>query len=70
MGEVVECLSTNTYAKQPKAFYWQGKRLFVEQIVNESRLPDGIRFLVKTQQDCVFELLYNEYKDSWKVIER
>lgn len=66
----VECFSSSTYAKHPLAFNWQGNRWIVEQIVSESRSPDGKLFLVKTQQDRVFELFYNEYHDSWKVIER
>ena len=68
MDEPVECRSEVTYAERPIAFYWQGQRLLVSEVQARWRVPEGIRFRVRTEDDQVFELVYDEARDIWLIV--
>lgn len=65
--EIVECHSEYEYAEKPLAFWWQGRRLEISQILDQWRVPRGKGFLVKTQDEQIFELFYGELFDEWRI---
>jgi hypothetical protein len=67
MTERVECRSEIAYAERPTALYWQGQRLLVSDVLASWRVPEGVRFRVRAEDDQVFELVYNEAGDNWLV---
>lgn len=64
---VVECHSGHIYAERPTAVWWQGERIEVEAVEQQWRTPQGKWFRVRTRDGRVFELLYSETKDEWRV---
>jgi hypothetical protein len=64
---VVLCHSGHTYAQRPIAFWWEGERLEVDTINAEWRSPTGKHFRVKTQQGAVYELIYDQASDNWRI---
>jgi hypothetical protein len=67
MVELVECRSDLNYADTPLAFYWEGKRLKVDELLESWRTPQGKGFRVKAAGNQVFELFYDEGKDAWQI---
>jgi hypothetical protein len=67
MAEQVECRSEIAYAERPVALTWQGKRLLVSEVLVSSRVPEGMRFRVRTKDDQVFDLVYDQAGDTWLV---
>jgi hypothetical protein len=65
--EIVECHSEYEYAEKPQAFWWQGRRLEIDEILDQWRVPGGNGFLVKTQDEQIFELFYGELFDEWRI---
>jgi hypothetical protein len=65
--ELVECHSGYEYAERPVAVWWQGRRLAVEAVEAEWRISGGKKFRVRTTGGQVFELLYVELYDEWRV---
>ena len=63
----VECHSGYAYAERPVAFRWQGERLEIEVIEAQWRIPDGKRFQVRTRDGRIFELVYAELYDTWRI---
>lgn len=66
-SELVECHSGYEYAERPVAFYWEGNRWEIEAIEAQWSLPGGKQFRVRTQDERIFELFYDELKDEWRV---
>jgi hypothetical protein len=67
MVELVECRSNLNYADTPLAFYWEGRHLKVDELLESRRTPHGKGFRVKATGDQVFELFYDEAKDAWQI---
>ena len=67
MPDLVECHSGYEYAERPTALTWQGRRLEVEAVEAEWRIPGGKKFRVRTADGQVFELLYAELYDEWRI---
>lgn len=65
--ELVECHSEYEYAEKPIAFWWQGQRLEIRQILDRWRVPGGKCFRVRTEDDQIFELFYGELFDEWRI---
>ena len=63
----VECRSDHSYVGHPLAFYWQGKRLEVVQIISEKRDPAGYSFRVLTEEFGCFDLYFDLLTDEWSV---
>ncbi|MFZ2097039.1 MAG: hypothetical protein WAV05_10415 [Anaerolineales bacterium] len=68
-GEV-ECRSDHDYIGQPLAFYWQGKRLEVTEVLSQNRTPLGYSFRVLNEDFGIFELNYDTNTDQWSVDQR
>jgi hypothetical protein len=69
MGKMplVECHSESEYAERPLALTWQGERLPVIEIVGRWRAPGKKIFLVKTSDEQVFQLTYDESSQEWEI---
>ena len=69
----VECYSGHTYAQEPRAFEWEGRRYDVERIVKRWRTPAGPCFRVEVTSISDLEspvpkfvdLTYLESTDQW-----
>jgi hypothetical protein len=49
------------------ALLWQGQRLEVTQVQDESFTPNGRHFRVLTAGGQVFELFYAAQEDEWTI---
>ena len=67
MDDRVECRSDFEYAQRPVAFYWQGERLMVTEILAQSLHPEGYAFQVRNEERGIFELDYDNSTDRWSV---
>jgi hypothetical protein len=65
--ELVECYSGSRYGERPQALYWLGERLEIEKIEIRERRPQGWYFRVLTRSGQIFDLLFDESKDSWEI---
>lgn len=65
--EIVECRSEYEYAEKPIAFWWQDRRLEIQEILDQWRVPGGKCFLVRTQDNQIFQLFYGELFDEWRI---
>jgi hypothetical protein len=70
MIDLVECHSDFEYAERPTALYWQGQHLVITRVLESRRMPEGKAFRVITQDDRVFELIYMEALDEWRIQEQ
>jgi len=65
----VNCYSGQTYAERPKSFLWEGVEYEVEEIEKEWREPGERHFQVRTKDNKLFQLCYNEPQDQWSLTE-
>ena len=65
----VNCYSGHTYAERPKSFVWEGAEYEVEEIEREWQEPGERYFQVRTRDNKVFRLCYNETEKHWSIIE-
>ena len=63
----VECRSEYIYAERPKAFYWNGDRIVVSDIVARWRTPQALFFRVNTATHGIFDLSYDEMEGIWEI---
>ena len=63
----VECRSDHAYVGYPVAFYWQGMRLEIDEVVTENRGPQGYSFQVRNDDHGIFVLNYDIHTDQWSV---
>ncbi len=68
--DLVECRSDSEYAERPIAFFWDGERLAVEQILDRRRMPEGKRFTVQAVGGGIYDLVYDQAEDAWTVSPR
>ena len=65
----VNCYSGHTYAERPRSFLWQGMEYEVEEIEKEWLEPGKRYFRVRTGDNKLFQLCYNETEQQWSLIE-
>ena len=65
----VNCYSGHTYAERPVSFIWQGIEYEVEEIEKAWQEPGERYFQVRTKDNKLFRLSYNETEDQWSLIE-
>jgi hypothetical protein len=65
--DLVECYSGYTYAQEPRAVVWRGRRFPVVSIERRWRTPEGPGFRVETEAGGPFELHYSEPEDAWAI---
>ena len=64
----VNCYSGHTYAEKPKSFFWEGIEYEVEEIEKSWQEPGERHFQVRTRDNKLFQLCYNEIEDQWSLI--
>ena len=65
--ELVECYSGYRYGERPRALRWQGERLKIKEIQFQERRPQGWFFRILTNSGQIFDLLFDEGKDTWEI---
>ena len=65
----VNCYSGHTYAERPTSFRWQGVEYEVKEIEKEWLEPGKRYFRVRTGDNKLFQLCYNETDKQWSIIE-
>jgi len=65
--EIVECLSSSTYAERPLALQWAGDRLEVEAVLAQWRTGEERWFRVRTRDGRFFDLAYAENGEGWRI---
>ena len=65
----VNCYSGHTYAERPLSFEWQGAAHEVEEIERAWQEPGERHFQVRTRDNKLFKLCYNETQNQWSLIE-
>jgi hypothetical protein len=65
---IVKCYSGHTYAEEPRSFELEGVEYEVEEIMRAWQEPGGRHFLVKTGDNKLFQLCYNEAEERWSLI--
>jgi hypothetical protein len=63
----VECYSGHTYAQEPRALTWEGRRYLVAEVEARWRTPDGPAFRLRTEPGQRFEVRYRERKERWTI---
>ncbi len=66
----VTCYSGHTYAERPLSFVFDNKEHTVKEIEKEGQTPGARLFKVRTVEDRVFVLAYNEKYDEWAAFEK
>ena len=65
----VNCYSGYTYAEEPRSFEWEGMEYEVAEIEKAWVGPGERHFRVKTKDNKLFQLCYNETKQQWSLTE-
>ena len=65
---IVRCYSGHTYAEEPRSFQWDGVDYEVAEIERAWQEPGERYFLVKTKDNKLFQLCYNEAEERWSLI--
>jgi hypothetical protein len=65
----VNCYSGHTYAEEPRSFEWGGIEYEVGEIERAWQEPGERHFRVRTRDNKLFRLCYNEIQKQWSLIE-
>jgi hypothetical protein len=65
----VKCYSGQTYAQRPRPFLWKEVEYEVEVVEKEWLEPGERHFQVRTRDNKIFQLCYNETQDQWSLTE-
>jgi len=65
----VSCYSGHTYAERPTSFEWEGTGYEVDEIEKAWQEPGEKYFQVRTKDNQLFQLCYNETNKQWSIIE-
>ena len=65
----VNCYSGHTYAEEPRSFLWQGIEYEVDKIEKAWQEPGERYFQVRTRDNKIFRLCYNETEKGWSLVE-
>jgi len=65
----VKCYSGQSYAERPVSFRWEDKDYQVAEIEKEWRGVGTKNFRVRTKDNKLFQLCYNESQDQWSLTE-
>lgn len=68
-GLIVNCYSGYTYAERPISFRWEDTEYKVDEIEKEWFEPGERHFRVRTVDNKLFQLCYNESYNQWSLIE-
>lgn len=63
----VECYSGTRYGERPLNFTVHDTSYVIKVVEKSWRTPSALHFLVRTEDDEMFELAYEEAADEWRV---
>jgi len=66
-SSAVKCYSGDSYAQQPRSFFWEGKEYNVSAVIKQGYTPQGKQFLVQTPEGLWFNLEYMIEVDQWQI---
>jgi len=66
---IVRCYSGHTYAEEPRSFQWDGTEHEIEEIEKAWREPGEKYFQVRTGDNRLFKICYNEAEKRWTLSE-
>ena len=66
---IVNCYSGHTYAERPESLNWQGESYKIIEIEKEWLEPGRRCFQVRTRDNKLFQLCYNETEWQWSLTE-
>jgi hypothetical protein len=66
---IVKCYSGHIYPEEPRSFQWEGVDYEVAEIERAWQEPGERHFLVKTGDNKLFQLCYNEAEERWSLTE-
>ncbi|MBI2845779.1 MAG: hypothetical protein HYX86_04445 [Chloroflexi bacterium] len=61
----VEAYSGARFGERPRAFFWRGERIEIQEVEKEWRSPLGEHFQVRTAQGRRYQLVYDQESDQW-----
>ena len=64
----VNCYSGHTYAEEPRSFRWEGTEYEVAEIEKTWQEPGKKCFQVRTGDNKLFQLCYNEIQKDWSLV--
>jgi len=65
----VNCYSGHTYAERPRSFLWEDAEYEIQKVEKEWLEPGKRYFQVRTRDNKLFQLCYNETNKQWSLIE-
>jgi len=65
----VNCYSGHTYAERPTSFEWEETEYEVDKVEKAWQEPGKKYFQVRTRDNKLFQLCYNETNKQWSLIE-
>jgi len=65
----VSCYSGHTYAERPESFRWKDMEYEVKDIEKTWLEPGERHFQVRTEDNKLFQLCYNETSKQWSITE-
>jgi len=65
----VNCYSGHTYAERPRSFLWEDIEYEVKEIEKEWQEPGERHFQVRTRDNKLISLCYNEAQEQWSLTE-
>ena len=65
----VNCYSGHTYAESPRSFEWEGMDYEVTDIEKSWVEPGERHFRLRTGDNKMFRLCYNEIEKQWSLVE-
>ncbi len=65
----VRCYSGLTYAERPRSFVWESIEYQVAEIEKAWQEPHEKHFQVRTRDNQLFKLCYNEAEGRWSLTE-
>lgn len=66
----VQTYSGRNYAERPTSFVWRQRLYRVKEVAAEWQEPRRKHFLVRTEEDEVYEVCYDEQHDGWLLLGR
>jgi hypothetical protein len=66
---IVSCYSGQSYAERPVSFIFEDREYKINDIEKEWRGVEDKNFLVRTEDNKLFQLCYNESQDRWSLTE-
>ncbi len=64
---IVKCHSGYEYAERPTELHWRNEWLEIKAVEQQWRTPEGKHFRVRVASGAVFELIYYEQSDEWRI---